>query len=155
MDPDRLSTSPPDVASPPSYATHRSSDADRRSSSTTYTGAHHHHLHHHPSLPSIHQLHPDLPSAGPPSSTHRIATMVPPTAYSSGYEHSSSGYGQCRLQSYRSSAVVLTRHATAHRPAEDMSEQEGDTSGPPKKKRRRQALSCTGNAHPSSWMRPC
>lgn len=34
---------------------------------------------------------------------------------------------------------------------EDVSEQEGDASGPPKKKRRRQALSCTGDADLSSW----
>lgn len=83
-----------------------------------------------PSLPSIHQLHPDL-------SPHRAAMPPYPSGFVSG-----SPYRQSR--SPRRARRSLTPLA-ALRPADDTSEPEGDSQGPPKKKRRRQALSCTGN----------
>ncbi|KAI0929268.1 hypothetical protein AcW2_005009 [Taiwanofungus camphoratus] len=76
------------------------------------------------SLPSIHQLHPDLPPAGPqPSSAIAGASYV---------RQQSVGY------------PVASGSSLGSRPAPDESDPEfGDQQEPPKKKRRRQALSCT------------
>ncbi|KAH9952169.1 hypothetical protein B0H21DRAFT_880333 [Amylocystis lapponica] len=80
------------------------------------------------SLPSIHQLHPDLPpasmqpSAPGPSYAHHQPPLTSATAY-----------------------PVASGSSLGTRPAPDDrdSDPDADTQEPPKKKRRRQALSCT------------
>ncbi|TCD67289.1 hypothetical protein EIP91_000312 [Steccherinum ochraceum] len=78
------------------------------------------------SLPPIHTLHPDLPSAS--YSSHGVRT-------SSGHAQSIGGY----------SVGGLGQESTlGTRPAPDDSDPEGDLPGPPKKKRRRQAAQPCG-----------
>ncbi|OCH93838.1 hypothetical protein OBBRIDRAFT_252755 [Obba rivulosa] len=76
-----------------------------------------------PSLPPIHHLHPGLSSTGMqanvrgPSSSYSDAQSVP--------------------------LAVASGSSLGSHPVPDESDPEGDRPGPPKKKRRRQALSCT------------
>ncbi|KAI0345103.1 hypothetical protein BDW22DRAFT_994620 [Trametopsis cervina] len=74
-----------------------------------------------PTLPSIHHLHPELASSS--QMTHPIASNSAHIGTSYHMSESTREYG--------------ARHGT------DNSDAEGDPPGPPKKKRRRQALSCT------------
>ena len=98
--------------------------------------------HHPPTLPSIHHLHPELAST---------TSIQPPMASSS---HGQASY--FTSESIRDYGTFLSAfHAIIHladltvvfkatRHGTDNSDPEGDPPGPPKKKRRRQALSCTG-----------
>lgn len=86
MDPDRRTPTPPTGSNSPAYAIHPS-DVGRRSSFVAGTVSGASTL---PSLPSIHQLHPDLPSTS--MSVHRLP-MVSAHSFSSGYDPSS-GFGQ-------------------------------------------------------------
>ncbi|KAG6866349.1 hypothetical protein C0991_005270 [Blastosporella zonata] len=92
----------------------------------------------HPSLPSIRQLHPYLPPSGlshHPSSSGEGTSYMYPTP-SQPVPHPSSP-GQSLLGPRKGSEML----------AMDSEADDADQShGPPKKKRRRQALSCTGHS---------
>ncbi|KAJ3922992.1 hypothetical protein F5877DRAFT_32387 [Lentinula edodes] len=79
------------------------------------------------SLPSIRQLHPYLPPSGGMSqqSQHGESSHIAHPAY------------------HPSATPQFESNAYEH--AIDSENEDADTQGPPKKKRRRQALSCTGS----------
>ncbi|KZT09569.1 uncharacterized protein LAESUDRAFT_810571 [Laetiporus sulphureus 93-53] len=115
---------PSTLMNPTSHPSHNSSSHPPKG---THPGAMHHREQspiaalagssQHPSLPSIRQLHPDLP----------LSMSTDPS------------YGRRQSISYSSPAAI----AVGSRPPQDESDAEVETQEPPKKKRRRQALSCT------------
>lgn len=99
-----------------------------------------------PSLPSIRQLHPYLPPSG-------MSQHIPGSTEGSGYGYppSQSGYpvaSSSNIHLGQHDQTSLSMPAQVPQPEHSgrgESEHEGeDQHGPPKKKRRRQALSCTG-----------
>ena len=100
------------------------------------------------SLPSIRQLHPYLPLSSmsqqhiPGSSEGGSYSYPPPPTQ--GYTVASSS--NVPMTSHDPSQINMPGQTQeTHRPTRGDSDHEGDDpSGPPKKKRRRQALSCTG-----------
>lgn len=128
--------------SPSRRATPASSTEEHSRGNTSHQSSSH-------SLPSIRQLHPYLPPSG--MSQQHIAGSSEGGSYS--YPPPTQGYAVAS-----SSNVPMTSHdpsqlnmssqtQESHRPTRERgdSDHEGDDpSGPPKKKRRRQALSCTG-----------
>jgi len=98
------------------------------------------------SLPSIRQLHPYLP----PSSTmpHLMPIYDSSTGYSNSPQHASQ-LGQGATGSSQGMGAHPPRDAGAYAAGESEAD-DLEHQGPPKKKRRRQALSCTGDyIHPS------
>lgn len=91
-------------------------------------------------LPSIRQLHPYLPPAGMSHSPG----LTRPMAMAEGTSDSNyAPYPPHGLQGL--SHFSPTRGDTAGYTVHESEADELDQQGPPKKKRRRQALSCTGN----------
>lgn len=143
MDNDRHT---PTSHNPPAFLGYLS-DPDRRSSTAAAPAPGAPPL---PSLPSIHHLHPELPSA---AAAHHRMPMLPAHPYAAGYElEPVAGYGP-----FTSRRVAAPRPAdpdfAARRYPDELSDGEGDNPDPPKKKRRRQALSCTGEAASPCWGR--
>ncbi|EKM55246.1 uncharacterized protein PHACADRAFT_28299 [Phanerochaete carnosa HHB-10118-sp] len=138
MDNERLSPSPPPGPSPPAYASHHPSELERHGPHTAVAGPQPL-----PSLPSIHQLPLNLPSSS--TGLHRLS-MAPPHPYAPTYE-SASGYSageHSRASPLHSAPFMPLRVSALPMRYLDDSEHDGGDPGPPKKKRRRQALSCTG-----------
>lgn len=79
------------------------------------------------SLPSIRQLHPYLPPSG---------------GMSQHFQSEGMSYGFSQPASYPSAQSRFENDAYGH--SVDSENEDADPQGPPKKKRRRQALSCTG-----------
>lgn len=101
-------------------------------------------------LPPIRELHPGLPLSSPiPLSPTAASGPGPGHLQLHGYPvASASTLGEC------SSRLLLLLCLDSHfgrlagpRRSVDDSDAEGDAQEPPKKKRRRQALSCTGAGH--------
>ncbi|PPQ72553.1 hypothetical protein CVT26_003950 [Gymnopilus dilepis] len=92
------------------------------------------------SLPSIRQLHPYLPSMP------QHLSPDPGYSYSPTPTHYPSHLGQVESGTSHGAGAGLSWGARAHS-ARDTSGDDVDQRGPPKKKRRRQALSCTGFNH--------
>ncbi|PPQ87919.1 hypothetical protein CVT25_001261 [Psilocybe cyanescens] len=88
------------------------------------------------SLPSIRQLHPYLPPSSQHMSTDPSAYAYPPSHFHAHLSQLDSGASH----SMGSAAPRDTLYSVGDSDADDL-----DQRGPPKKKRRRQALSCTGD----------
>lgn len=97
------------------------------------------------SLPSIHQLHPDLPPSR--MSQHLLGAGDAPVTYSySGPPpHPSTSLGQHEQHTLPLSGPSQESSESYGGPESEPDD--GDQQGPPKKKRRRQALSCTGKQY--------
>ena len=121
---------------PPSPSTEEQHSRPSRASTSHHTQ---------PSLPSIRHLHPYLP---PSSMSQHIPGPGEGSSYS--YPPPQQPYppsgSQMHLSQQESSSLTMpAQMQPSDRPGRGDSDPEGDDHpGPPKKKRRRQALSCTG-----------
>ncbi|THH05833.1 hypothetical protein EW145_g4507 [Phellinidium pouzarii] len=121
------------------------------------------HSHGGTSLPSIHHLHPDLPPAG--QQRHTAHTQYGPSEFLPGPSYASRPFfppGQAAAASTAyphpyderrlferplpgpSSLPASSEQRMSPGAESDQDQNESERLGPPKKKRRRQALSCTG-----------
>jgi hypothetical protein len=131
MHPARASHSPTGVRNPPQRRLTPSNDP------LPSTAPHHSQT----SLPSIRQLHPYLPPSG--MSQHLSATGEGSSSYSyPAPPHYASHPGQ---QDQPASHLSVPPREMEGYGGIDSEAEDLDQHGPPKKKRRRQALSCTGN----------
>ncbi|PFH53251.1 hypothetical protein AMATHDRAFT_1324 [Amanita thiersii Skay4041] len=98
-------------------------------------------------LPSIRQLHPYLPPAG----MSQALPMPPTVSVVDAVTPGSTSYSTLSPRHYSQGQLHTVHHLGAQREAiplyavPESEADELDHQGPPKKKRRRQALSCTGN----------
>lgn len=147
MDPTRSSHKRSSRRDTPSRrATPLSSEEQSRPSRASTSHTSHH------SLPSIRHLHPYLPPSG-------MSQHIPGASESSNFNYpppqstySVASGSNVHLGQHESPAVNMSNQTQeSQRPSGPDSDQDGDDQhGPPKKKRRRQALSCTGQCH--RWM---
>ncbi|KAG6334090.1 hypothetical protein ID866_4995 [Astraeus odoratus] len=130
MDPDRHLPNP--IRNPPRNQPQLMSSPDAQPRAAPPTAS----QYQQPSLPSIRQLHPYLPPSGMPQ-PHGPASGLPAYPYPSSSPYAGPSSSDPHFAPPAPSAAY-------HRsePLESEGEAETEHQGPPKKKRRRQALSC-------------